>query len=157
MHQRLVSRGVAVRVVFAEDLADEAGALGKALGVRVADGIQDASLHRLQPIGDLGQRARLDGRDRVAEVGLRGVLLDRRGVVAVVGCKEVQRLGVFGHLNRSSCLWALSTANSTAALAFSNSSVKPALPAASQWYLPLGSMLCAMSRVTLPSLFFPSQ
>ena len=99
---------------------------------RVAHRVQDAPLHRLQAVGDLRQRARLDGRDRVAEVGLRGVLLDRRGIVAVVGGEKIGGSSVFGHLKRSSCLSAIAAASSTAFLAFSRSSATPARPPASQ-------------------------
>ena len=87
-----------MRVVLAEHFADEARALGKSLRPGVAHRVQDAALHGLQAVGDLGQRARLDRRDRVAEVGLRGVPLDRRGVVAGIGGEKIQRVRVVHHL-----------------------------------------------------------
>jgi hypothetical protein len=37
------------------------------------------------------------------------VLLDRRGIVAVVGSEKIGRSSVFGHLNRSSCLSKMGT------------------------------------------------
>ena len=91
VHQRLVGRAVAVRVVLAEHLADVARALGEA--GRARHRVQDAALHRLESVRDLRQRSRLDGRDRVAEVGVRRMLLDRRRVVAVAG-EEVSGSGV---------------------------------------------------------------
>jgi len=101
--QRLVGRGVAVRVVLAQHFADVARALGKGLGAAggLAHRVQDPSLDGLQPVGDLGQRPRLDRRHGVAEVGVRGVLLDRRGLVAAVRGEQIQGLGVFHrHLPR---------------------------------------------------------
>jgi len=84
VHHGLVGRRIAVRVVLAEHLADESRALGEALRPGVAHRVEDPALHRLEAVGDLGQRARLDGGHRVAEVRLRSVQLDRRGIVAGV-------------------------------------------------------------------------
>ncbi len=70
MHHRVVGRAVAVRVVLAEHLTDVARALGKAVRTRLAHRVQNATLHGFQPVGDLGQGARLDRRHRVAEIGL---------------------------------------------------------------------------------------
>ena len=134
-----------MRVVFAEHLADIARALGKSLGSTasgVAHRVEDAALHRLQAVGDLGQRARLDGRDRVAEVRVRRMLLDRRRFVAAIGSEEIQRLCIvhkplkgdshhFLQWKRSSCLSDIAMASSTARFAASRSSAAPARPAAS--------------------------
>jgi hypothetical protein len=94
VHHGVVGRAVAVRVVLAEHFADVARALGEAVRAGLAHGVQDAALHRLEAVGNLRQRARLDGRDRVAEVGLGGVPLDRRGVVSVIGGEQVERVGI---------------------------------------------------------------
>ena len=71
--QRLIDGAVAVRVILADDVADDAGALLERLvGIEVqqAHGIEDAPMHRLQPVADVGQRAMHDCRQRVGEVTL---------------------------------------------------------------------------------------
>ena len=60
-HERVVDRGVAVRVVVGHHVADDARALHeRAVGpqVRVVHRPEDAALHRLQAVADVGQRAR---------------------------------------------------------------------------------------------------
>ena len=75
-HERLVERGVAVRVVVAHHVADDLRALpmlGVGGQVLLPHREEDAALHRLQPVADVRQRARGDDRQRVIEVSrLRG-------------------------------------------------------------------------------------
>jgi hypothetical protein len=80
-HQRVVGRAVAVRVELAQHVAHHAGALhrlgrrcwaGKAQAHAV-HGVQDAALHRLLAVAHIGQRAALDDRQRVFQVGALGV------------------------------------------------------------------------------------
>ena len=59
-HQRVVDREVAVRVVFAHHLADDAGALDVFLvpvEPQLVHAEQDAPVHRLQAVAHVGQRA----------------------------------------------------------------------------------------------------
>ena len=70
-HEGVVDRAVAVRVVAAHDVADDAGALGEvAIGsvATVVHRVQDAAMHRLQAVADIRQRARHDDGHRVVEV-----------------------------------------------------------------------------------------
>src|SRR6185295_6901731 len=135
-----------------------ARALGERLRAagRVAHGVEDPALDRLQAVGDLGQRARLDRRYRVAEVGLRGVGLDRRRVFAVVGSEEIWRPVI--HCSASSLKKVrlrvrVEHGQLDRGLGFAEL-VGVAGPAARfQWYLPPLSA----SRVTFPSLVLPSQ
>ena len=69
-HERVVDRRVAVGVELSHHLADDAGALDvAAIGAQAHVGhlVQDAALHRLQPVARVGQRARVDDRVRVLE------------------------------------------------------------------------------------------
>ena len=79
-HQRLVGRGVAVRVVFAEHVADDARALD--VGpvphvVRLVHREQHPPMHRLQPVAHVGKRAPDDHAHRVIEVGAPHLLFER--------------------------------------------------------------------------------
>ena len=78
-HQRVVDRGVAVRVVLAHHLADDAGALGVA-AVRLQAGLvhreQHAPVDRLEAVAHVGQRAPDDHRHRVVQVGGAHLLLE---------------------------------------------------------------------------------
>ena len=78
-HQRVVDRGVAVRMVLAHDLTHDAGALPRR-AVRtqafLPHGIEDAALDRLEPVADIGQRAADDHRHRVVEIRLAHLVLD---------------------------------------------------------------------------------
>ena len=89
-HQRVVGRGIAVRVEFAEHVADHARALhrlGRALRAEAqphaVHRVQDAPLHRLVAVADVGQRTAFDHRQCVFEVGTLGVVRQRNGVRAV--------------------------------------------------------------------------
>ena len=79
-HHGVVDRGVAVRVVFAHDVADDAGGFAIGLVGRVAGLVhaeQDAPVHRLQPVARVRQRARHDHAHRVIEVGAAHLLFER--------------------------------------------------------------------------------
>jgi hypothetical protein len=101
-HHRVVGRGVAMRVVAAEHIADHPRALDR-LGParRGTEGqphalhrIEDAALHRLLAVTDVRQRAAFDDRQRVFEVGPLGIV--REGDRVVVGgrrgfrCEEIE-------------------------------------------------------------------
>ena len=78
----VVDRGVAVGVVLAHHVADDARALREpAVGpvAAVVHRVEHPAVHRLQPVADVGQRAADDDRHRVVEEGpLHGGLqLDR--------------------------------------------------------------------------------
>ena len=69
--ERLVQRRVAVRVVAAHHVADHLRALAVLdVGgqVLLPHRVEDAALHRLEAVADVGQRARRDDRQRVVEV-----------------------------------------------------------------------------------------
>src|SRR5690606_31902846 len=85
-HQRVVDGLVAMRVELAHHLADDGSAFGKALAgieARKAHGMDDAAMHRLQPVADIRQRAVHDGRQRISEIALLERLLqvDRLDIV----------------------------------------------------------------------------
>ena len=68
-----VNRLVAVGVEAAQNVADDPRRLAVwpvATQPHVVHGVEDAPLHRLEPILDAGQRPVGDGLDRVLEVGL---------------------------------------------------------------------------------------
>ena len=69
-HEGVVDRGVAVGVQLSHHLADDAGALDvPAVGPKAHVGhlVQDAPLHRLQPVAGVGKRAGVDHRVGVLE------------------------------------------------------------------------------------------
>ena len=72
-HQGVVDRLVAVRVILADHVADHARALLEgAVGVepQLAHGVEQAAMHRLQPVAHIRQRARHDGRQGIGQVAL---------------------------------------------------------------------------------------
>ena len=76
-HHGVVDRGVAMRVILTHDVADHAGRLAIGLIRRVAGlvhAVQDASMHRLQPVAGVRQRARHDHAHGVIEVGAAHLL-----------------------------------------------------------------------------------
>ena len=81
-HERVVDREVAVRVIFAHRLADDAGALHVFL-VPVEPQLlhreQDAAVDRLQAVADVGQRAADDDAHRVLEIRALHLVRDRHG------------------------------------------------------------------------------
>jgi len=71
--QRIVEREIAVRVVLAHHVAGDAGALlERAAGVEPHQphAPQDAAVDRLQPVAQVGQRARGDRRQGIDQVPL---------------------------------------------------------------------------------------
>ena len=79
-HQRLVERHVAVRMEAAHHVADDLGALavlGVGGQVLLPHRIEDAALHRLEPVAHVGQRASRDHRQRVVQVARLGGLVSR--------------------------------------------------------------------------------
>ena len=75
---RVVDRLVAVRVIFADDVADDARRLLVGAGrvePQQAHRPQQAPMDRLQPVADIGQRARGDRRQRINQIafGQRGI------------------------------------------------------------------------------------
>ena len=79
-HQRVVDRLVAVRMEFADHVADDArdflnAAPGSSRSCRIA--IQDAAVHRLEPVARVRQRAVHDGRQRIREIALLERLAQR--------------------------------------------------------------------------------
>jgi hypothetical protein len=78
-HQRVVDRLVAVRVILADDVADDAGRLAVGLVPVVAVLVhreQDAPVHGLQAVAHVGQRARHDHAHGVIEIGALHLLFD---------------------------------------------------------------------------------
>jgi len=72
-HQRVVDRLVAVRVILADHVADDARALLEgAVGIepQQAHGVHQAAMHGLQSVAHVGQRARHDGRQRIGQIAL---------------------------------------------------------------------------------------
>ena len=75
VHHGLVARGIAVRMEFADDVADRARRLLvlRARGeAELAHGVDDAPLHRLQAVAQTRQRAIQDHVHRVIEIGALG-------------------------------------------------------------------------------------
>ena len=82
-HQSVVHREVAVGMVFAHHVADDAGALAGGLVGRQAHllhGVQNAAMHRLESVADVGQRAPDDHRHRIVEIRLLHLLFDIDGL-----------------------------------------------------------------------------
>ena len=101
---RLVDREVTVRVVLADDLADRPGRLlVRAVGEDAAlvHRVEDAAVHRLQAVSDVGQGARGDDRHRVLDEALAhlaaelaylegaAVLVGHAGVGAAAGLAKL--------------------------------------------------------------------
>ena len=81
-HQRLVHRDVSMRMVPAHHVADEAGALlVRPVGAQphLRRAVEDAPLHRLQPVADIRQRPADDDRHRVVQVRCPHLPVDRLG------------------------------------------------------------------------------
>ena len=95
-HHGVVDRGVAVRVILAHHVADDARGLAEGPRRIVAaflHGVEDAPLHRLQPVARIGQRARHDHAHGVIEVGAPHLLFDgdRRDIVRRLAAAEARR------------------------------------------------------------------
>jgi hypothetical protein len=70
-HHRFVHGRVAVRMVLAKDLAHDASRLFvRLIGTQpqVVHGVQDAAMHRLEPVAHVGQRPRDDDAHGVVEI-----------------------------------------------------------------------------------------
>ena len=86
-HHGIVDRGLAMGVVLADHVADDAGAfLVAAVGIepQLEHRVEHAPLDRLEAVAHVGQRARGDGRERVGEIAAaqrvgEGDRLDRGG------------------------------------------------------------------------------
>ena len=94
-HQGVVDRLVAMRMVFAHDVADDVGAFDVFLVRRVAvlvHRIEDAAMHRLEPVAHVGQRAGHDHAHGVIEVAFLHLLGDRHR--ANIGGPAVGRRGI---------------------------------------------------------------
>ena len=81
--ERLVERGVAVRVIAAHHVADDLRALavlGVGGEVLLPHRVEDAALHRLEAVAHVGQRARGDDRQRVVQVAALRGFVQRDGV-----------------------------------------------------------------------------
>ena len=92
--ERFVERRVAVRVVAAHHVADDLRALpvldvgGQVL---LPHRVQDAALHRLEAVADVGQRARRDDRERVVEVARLRRFVQRDAGRAVAAAAREER------------------------------------------------------------------
>ena len=78
-HQRVIDRLVAVRVIFTDDVAHDAGGLAIGLVPVIAVLVhreQDAAMHGLQAVAHVGKRAAHDHAHGVIEVALAHLLLD---------------------------------------------------------------------------------
>ena len=77
--QRIVNRRVAVRVELTQHLADDLGALAGGPVVvqpHFVHAVQNAAMHGLQAIADVGQRAAHDHAHRVIEVRALHLVFD---------------------------------------------------------------------------------
>ena len=81
-HERVVHGVVAVRVVFADDVADDACRFLVGLVPVVSElahGVQDAPVHGLQAVADIGQRAADDDAHGVVEIRLAHLVFEIHG------------------------------------------------------------------------------
>ncbi len=127
-HERFVQRGVAVRMKAAHHVADDLRALAVlrvGRQVLLPHRVEDAALHRLEAVADVGQRARRDDRQRVIQVARLRRLVQRdvgraarsvavaadeplarrrvrRGIVGTGGVEVVEQIGRFAFGHRSS-------------------------------------------------------
>ena len=99
-HERVVRRLVAVRMKAAEHVTDDARALdrlrpgaGREHQAHPGHRVEDAALHRLLAVGDVGKRAPLDDRERVLEVGALGVFGERDDVVGGRSRQGIEEVG----------------------------------------------------------------
>ena len=78
-YERVVHRGVAVRVKALEDFTDHTGAFTMLLvggEIDLAHRVEDAALHGLEAVAYVGERARSDDRHRVREITLAHFVFD---------------------------------------------------------------------------------
>ena len=81
-HQRVVNRLIAMRVILAHGVAGDArrfvvGAVRRV--VVLVHRIEDAAMHRLQPVAHVGKRARHDHAHGVIEIGALHLVDERDG------------------------------------------------------------------------------
>jgi hypothetical protein len=87
-HQGVIDGLVAVRMVFTDDVADDAGRLPIRLVPLVAvlvHGVENAPVHRLKAVPRIGQRARHDHAHGVIEIGALHLLDDGDGALGRSG------------------------------------------------------------------------
>ena len=87
-HERVVDRGVAVRVVVAHHVADDRGALACFASAKrrcLPHRVEDAALDRLQAVAHVGQRAARDDRQRVVQVPRLCDVVERRDLLGIRG------------------------------------------------------------------------
>ena len=72
-HQRVIDRQLAMRMELADHVADHPGAFlvaGGGVEAKLLHRVQDAAVHRLEPVAHIRQRARHDRRQRIGEIAL---------------------------------------------------------------------------------------
>ena len=102
-HQRVVDRLVAVRMEIAHHVADHLGRLlerRSGIEPQQPHAVEDAAVHRLEPVARVRQRAVHDGGQRIGEIALLQRLAQR----------DLFDLALFGG-NQSSCPWLIATAS----------------------------------------------
>ncbi len=100
--ERVVDRLVAVWMEIAHHLADHLGGFLVTAGrveAHLAHRIDDAPVHRLQPVAHVGERAVHDGGERVGEIALleRRPKVDRDDLAAVAAVAAFRRNHSFSH------------------------------------------------------------
>ena len=87
-HHRVIDRLVAMRMIFADDIANDPRAFlvgGGGIQLQQPHRPQEAAMHRLQAVADVRQRPRGDRRQRIDEVALAQSRIERRVDDEVVG------------------------------------------------------------------------
>ncbi len=83
--QRIIDRGIAMRVIFTHDIAGDAGAFDVFLvpvHAHFGHAVEDTAVHRLQAVTNIRQRAADDHAHRVIEIGTLHFLHDGDGLDA---------------------------------------------------------------------------
>ena len=96
-HQRLIDRLIAVRMIFADDVADHAGAFleaGRRIEAEQTHGMQQPAVDGLQPVAGIGQRALGDGGERISEIALASALFSGSGRMSSLIGAMVMELGL---------------------------------------------------------------
>src|SRR5207249_3274689 len=91
-HQRVVRGNVAVRVILADDVAHDAGGLDMTrwgIEAQLVHCVEDASLHWLLPVRDIGQRAAHYHAHRIFEVATLCEFGERKKLF--VACPAISR------------------------------------------------------------------
>ena len=101
-NERVVDRLVAMRMEIAHHLADDLGGFLVAAGriePHLAHRVEDAAVHRLQPVAHIRKRAVHDGGERVGEIALfeRGPEVDRNDLTAARAVAVFRRNHSFSH------------------------------------------------------------